>query len=460
MTAASVSSNESSPNSPRAPRATSELGWLIAGQVLSVAGALVAVRCLTEVLPPDVYGTLGLAMTAATLLQQLWTGPLCATAIRFFVPAREAGQVGVFFRALFRLLTLTGAPLLLGLTALSVVLVIVGHGGWATLLGFAWGYAVASGANSLLDGVQNASRCRHLSAMHTSASVWLRLALAVGLVWACGPSASAVLAGYVGGSALVLVSQVVTFRRIVRPASRREADAVQVPSSVWYERMSAYLWPTLSWVAFTWAFSASDRWFLQAFSSTEAVGRYLVLFQLGYYPVSLLSELVQQWLYPIFFAQAGAGTDPQRNEQVVKSGRRWLAVVAGAVVVAVVCASVGHAVVFQCLAAAKYRDVSALLPGMMLASGLFALGQVAALPLLSTAGSRVLAPCKIVTSCLGLLFNAAGAWWGEVAGIVVAQIAFSTVYALWTFVLLEAQARRWARAAGCHSIQVVTKQAA
>jgi O-antigen/teichoic acid export membrane protein len=421
-----------------------ELGWLIGGQVLSIAGALAAVRCLTEALPPEMYGVLGLGMTAATAIQQLWFGPLCATTDRFFPPAREAGQLGVFFRVLLRLLTLTGAPLLLILSALSVSLLYFGFGDWGVLLACAAGYAIASGANNLLESVQNASRCRHLVALHNGASAWLRLMLAVGLVWVYGPSASVVLVGYIGGSALVLVSQYASFRRVIQAPSHSIDNSTTKSSSAWQDLMWGFLWPALSWGAFTWAFAASDRWFLQVFSSTESVGRYLVLYQLGYYPVSLLAGLVQQWVYPILFAQAGDGTNPLHNQQVIQSTRKWLVLTAVAVVAAVLCASIAHGLVFQCLAAAKYREVSPWLPGMVLASGLFALGQLATLPLVATVGTRSLARCKIGSSCLGLLLNGIGAWQGGVAGLVVAQICFSATYVLWTLLLL-AQASRQQR---------------
>lgn len=423
-------------------RLTAELGWLILGQVLSVGGALVSVRCLTELLPPETYGTLGLALTAAALLQQLWFAPLLATAIRFFASARDAGQLGVFFRTLARLMTITGTPLLLLLAAGVGLLILCEQRGWSALLAFAYGYAVASGANSLLDGMQNAARCRHLAALHSGVSVWLRLGLAAWLVHAFVPSADVVLVGYIGGSALILMSQFATFRHATQPIVPRLTEPANDVASTSFAQMSAYFWPLMAWVAFTWAFSASDRWFLQIFATTEDVGRYLVLYQLGYYPISLLSELVQQWFFPILQAQADQGTNSTRHRQLFVTGRRLILATAGVVAVAVVCASWGHTLVFRFLAAERYREMSSLLPGMVLASGLFAVGQVAGLPLLLAAGSRALAPTKIVTSCLGLILNAVGAWQAGVAGIIVAQIGFSAAYALWTTLLLAQVARR------------------
>jgi O-antigen/teichoic acid export membrane protein len=430
---------------PQAPRPTVELSWLVVGHVLSVAGALAAVRLLTEVLPPKVYGLLGLGMTAATFLQQLWFGPLCATTDRFFSPAREAGQLGSFFRVLMRLVARTGTLLGGAFAAVAATLAFTGRSDWAWMLVCAGGFAIASGANNLLDAVQNASRCRHLVALHTGASTWLRLALALLFVWSFGPSASMVLIGYVVGSVIVLVSQFVTFRFVVRPAAAAIEPAGD-PDSVWFDRMWSYLWPSLSWGAFTWAFAASDRWSLQSFASTDDVGRYLVLYQLGYYPLSLLGSLVQQWVYPILFAQAGDGTEAHRGRQAMQMGRQWLALMAIAVACAVLVAGVGHRIIFQLLASASYRDISPWLPGMVLASGLFTLGQLATLPLLATAGSQSIARCKIVTSCAGMLLNVAGTWSGGVAGVVVAQVGFAATYAVWVAVLLERQRRRMDRA--------------
>jgi O-antigen/teichoic acid export membrane protein len=371
---------------------------------------------------------------------------------------------------LMRLVARTGTPVILVSTGVAISLAIGGHADWAIIFLSACGFAIASGANNLLDSVQNASRCRHLVALHAGASAWLRLALALLLVWLCGASASIVLIGYVVGSVFVLASQYVSSRRLLQQTScvatdrkpcrsaipgRPDVDdglsarkgrptvASEVdPASVWFDRMWSYLWPSLLWGAFTWAFAASDRWSLQSFATIEDVGRYLVLYQLGYYPLSLLAGLVLQWVYPIVFAQAGDGTEPDRCRQAMQTSRRWLALMVIAVAAAVLVTLLGHRLVFQFFVSSSYRDVSQWLPGMMLASGLFALGQLATLPLVATAGSQAIARCKIGSSCLGMLLNAAGAWWGGVAGVVAAQVGFSATYAAWIMILLQIQSRR------------------
>src|SRR5438874_2297495 len=52
--------------------------------------------------------------------------------------------------------------------------------------------------------------------------------------------------------------------------------------------MRGYAWPFAAWGIFTWMQTASDRWALQGRGTSE-VGFYAALYQLGYYPMTLLS---------------------------------------------------------------------------------------------------------------------------------------------------------------------------
>ena len=73
-----------------------EFPWIAIGQTASVLGAIVGVKLLTGALPPNVYGELALAMTAATLVNQIILGPLGNAYSRFYAPAEEAGELGSY----------------------------------------------------------------------------------------------------------------------------------------------------------------------------------------------------------------------------------------------------------------------------------------------------------------------------------------------------------------------------
>ena len=81
-----------------------EIAWVMVGQVSALAGGLVGVRLLTELLDPVVYGELALGVTVAVLVNQTVLGPLGNGALRFYAPAVERNELSGFLKAVGSLL--------------------------------------------------------------------------------------------------------------------------------------------------------------------------------------------------------------------------------------------------------------------------------------------------------------------------------------------------------------------
>ncbi len=192
-----------------------------------------------------------------------------------------------------------------------------------------------------------------------------------------------------------------------------------------------YSWPFAAWGLFTWLQLASDRWALEAFSNAEEVGRFAVLYQLGYYPISLATGMATQFLAPIFFQRAGDGTDVDRTTNVHRLSWQMSGLALGTTAVAVCLALLFHAQVFRLLVAPRYRSVSHLLPWMMLAGGAFAAGQAMSLSLMSQMKTRALIAPKVITALLGVLLNVGGAYWLGTTGLVAAAGIAAAVYLAW-----------------------------
>jgi O-antigen/teichoic acid export membrane protein len=422
--------------SRRFQRLGREFLWIGSGQAAATLGALVGVRLLTGMLSPELYGELALGMTLVILVSQVVLGPLGGAVLRFFAPASEAHEMANFLAALRRLLgKATGVVLLLAV-ATCLMLLLTGQSNWLWLGIAAFGFALVSGYNCTLDGMQNAMRQRPIVAWHQALASWARfLAAAMMVLWLGATSAVAML-GYVLAGLLVLYSQWWFFRRSVRPTTKLISNGARLPRR-WETQMFAYAWPFAIWGTFTWAQMASDRWALQIFASIHEVGLYTVLYQLGYYPITLLTGLMVQLVAPVFFQRAGDASDPSRIRQV-HDLNNWLTIVALLLTgIAALLAYTLHGRIFAWLVAPEYRAISWLLPGMVLAGGLFAAGQIAVIYLLSGTKTRSLIAPKIVTSVVGVLMNMVGAAWFGIWGVVVGSIITSGVYLIWILYLVR-----------------------
>ena len=191
----------------------------------------------------------------------------------------------------------------------------------------------------------------------------------------------------------------------------------------------------MSGVFFYWAQAVSDRWALELFSTAKKVGLYAVLFQLGYYPISLAVALATNFLGPIFFQRAGTGNDEKRNADTARLGWRLTWYALGLTSLAFVVALLLHRQIFMIFVGREYASASGMLPWIVLAGGIFAAGQCLTLNLLSTMKTRSMLNPKVFTALIGLALNFIGAYWFGLDGVVLANVAFSVVYFLWMFAL-------------------------
>jgi len=413
-----------------------EFFWISSGQALTILGAIVGVRLLTGVLSPEIYGELALGMTIAMLGNQIVLGPLCAAAVRFFAPAVEAREFSHFLHALRGMaLKATGLMLLIAFIV-CVGLLLTKQFNWLLLSVTAVFFALLSGYGAILDSMQNAARQRVVVAWHSALASWGRFLMAAGLVVWLGANSAIAMLGYVLASIVVLISQIWFFKNKYLTNSNNTFGE-KVCSNNWGSKMFIYAWPFASWGIFTWAQSASDRWALMLFTSNYEVGLYAVLYQLGYYPITILSGLMVQLIAPILYQRAGDASNAFRVQQVYTLNWRLTLITLFLTFVAVFAAAVFYNPLFSLLVAHEYHSVAWLLPWVVLSGGLFATSQSASLSLMSGSEARSLLTPKVVTAIVGVLLNFVGAAWHGIIGVVGANLIFSIGYLIWIFYLLR-----------------------
>lgn len=422
-------------NAARIRRLAREGSWIVIGQIASVAGALVLVRVLTEHLDPAQYGELALGLTVAGLVNQVVMGGITAGIGRFYSIAAEKQDLHGYLRDSRRLLGYA----VLAVAAIALVLIAgllwLGYSHWIGLAAAALVFSVISAFNLSLSGIQNAARQRAIVAFHGGLDAWLKILLVVGVMLWLGKSSTAAVIGYTCSTLLVTVSQLFFLRRTIPP--QHVCTSNHQP---WIGQMWAYSWPFSAWGIFTWMQQVSDRWALAAFTTTEEVGRYAVLFQLGYASIAMVTGLAMAFLGPILYQRSGDATDHARNARVHRLSWRITYVSLIVTAIGFIITFAMHAWIFRLLVAAQYRQISYLLPWIVLAGGLFAAGQMLALKLMSEMKSAKMTSAKIITALLGLAFNIYGALVAGLLGVVCALIGFSAVYLTWMICLARGAA--------------------
>ncbi|MHB8668184.1 MAG: lipopolysaccharide biosynthesis protein [Burkholderiales bacterium] len=421
----------------RIRRLSKEGAWIVLGQISAVLGSLAGVRMLTELLNPAAYGELALGLTVAAVINQTVIGPLANGVARFYAPAQERNDLGGYLTAVRRLVSAATVVIVLMVLLTVTGMLAAAPRQWVGITATALIFAALTGYNGVLSGIQNAARQRSIVALHQGMESWLRFLIAACMLVWVGATSTIAMLGYAVAAMLVLVSQYVFFRKTLPQNAVASNHGTNWQKQIWQ-----YSWPFGAWGIFSWAQQASDRWALELFATTQQVGLYAALFQLGYYPMSIATGLSMQFLGPIFYQRAGDASDRQRNQNVSRLSRSLTAltlVLTGAVFLT---ALLFHAQIFHLLVAKEYASVSYLLPWMLLAGGVFAAGQTISLNLMSQMKTHTMVVAKIATSSLGIVFNIAGAYFLGIRGIVVAIVLHSVLYSAWMTVISNKMAAK------------------
>ncbi len=409
--------------------------WLVLGQAANTIGGLVGVKILTGCMSPTSYGELALGITGVTLLQQTaFAGPGGA-AMRFFSPAKESGELNPYLKAIWKVMRqriLIASIICLILLAL---LWLVTGSRWLNLAVAAFLFALLSNIPSVLDAMQNAARHRVVVAWHQGFGQWLRFSLAWVLIITSGEPSSAAMWGYSLAACLMLSSQLLLFKIKFPFFPISEHKGGETKSRNWYAEISEYSLPFSLWGIFTWMQIASERWALQKYATTADVGIYAVLYQIGYYPLCMLTEIALQLITPIIFARFGDSTNLKRRE----AGRRLNFIVLylelGLTFIFALVAYLFKDLIFAILVADEFRDMAHLLPVMVMSGGIFACGQIASILFLAETKSNYLLAPKIGTAVMDTCLNLVGAWWMGVEGVAFASFTFSLAYMLWVLLI-------------------------
>jgi O-antigen/teichoic acid export membrane protein len=397
-----------------------EGSWIVVGQAMVMIASLLGVRLLTGLLSPAEYGELALGLTIATLVNQTILGPLAQGVLRFYAPAIEKDDLGGYLYAVRQLVSIATIVIFCLISISLVSLILTGQNKWIAIIISSLIFASVSGYNIILSGIQNAARQRSIVALHQGSEYWLRFLVATLLISCLGASSTIAMIGYALGSAIVTASQSVYFLKAV-PSPGTWTDRHQV----WQQQIWKYSWPISTFGVFTWFQMASDRWALGLFRTTDEIGMYAVLFQLGYNPIAMVTGMAVQFLEPIFFQRSGDGSDTLRNANVSRLGLRLTGIALGLTTISFCGSLLLHTQIFEIFADKKYRDVSYLFPWMVLSGGIFSASQTIALNLMSQNKTYKMLPFKIGTALFGIMLNFCGGYYYGILGIVIANTIFS-----------------------------------
>lgn len=424
----------------RLKRIGKEGGWIIAGQISTLFGSLVLVRVLTDNLHPALYGELALGLTIAALVNNTMMGGVINGATRYYSIAVEQNDLAGYLSATLKLFTYAA----LGVGVISILLIQwlfwTSKLQWITLLLATLLFAVLTGANATLSAMQNAARQRSIVAMHSAIDAWMKILLVICVMKWLGPSSVGVVISYALSAMIVMVSQIYFLNK--RQIASQQTNDTNAGRTNWVKQIWAYSWPFVAWGIFTWAQSVSDRWALELFTSKNELGGYVVLYQLGFVPISTASSFIVNLIGPIMYQRAGAANDSSRVIDVYRVTKNIAFIVLLLSIVIALFTLLFHNEIFNILTNERYHIFSHLMPWLVIAGGFQAAHHVLGIRVTSMLKTKLMLLPQIFSSFIFVGLNVLGAYLGGMPGLVYAFALSSIIYFLWMLVLSKYMVER------------------
>lgn len=411
---------------------SAEGSWVFVGQLLVVVSSLVLVRLLTEHLSEQEYGNFTLGLTLAGLVNQTITGGVAAGMRRFYSVASESDALPEYHQAKDKL-NLKASLMISSLIIPAAILFgIDGIQQHALLIIFVISYAALNSVFTISNSYYVASRKRRFSAINLVIDAWLRVSLGVAAVWAFPKTAESVFLGYLVASAIVCLLHVILNNSIKRNYRDSGENYFRI-----YREIQNYSMPFAIWGVFAWLQQSVDKWSLSYFHSVESTGSYAVLYQLGYSPMLMFCGLITSFLAPIIFQKAGSGSDQERMKSTQDLIYKLTILGFGTVIAGFFFTVAFGDILIKIFVSDTFSVEKNYLHWLVLAGGLFSIGQLITLRLVSELNSKKLIPLKIGSSLLGVIYTVGLAKWYGVGGVVLSANLFGLTYLVWALMLIR-----------------------
>lgn len=416
-----------------------ETFWVGFGQIFSAIGPIFGVKILTNLMPPEAYGELAIAMSAAVFMMYMVRDSLGNAAMRFYSIAKEQNRIADYIQSLKQLF---GKITVLSITCYSLVILTLWFSGWSHIAFLGIPIAFFSyflSTNSLLECIQIGARNRIIVAFHQALLQWLRFLLAAILIYLITRTATVALWGFAVAGLIVVISQGYFLSKTIAIRIKESSKASPTDDDSFKIRMIKYGSPLIISSLFTWLFMFTDRWSLGAFRSTNEVGLYFALYQIGFFPTILFSKILLQVVLPVLYEKAGDGIDKKRMNIVYKTNLTLTGIVIILSVFAAVILFMIHSQVFNLLVAKEYRAVSWLLPWIVLSGGLYAAGQIPLISIMSGDSTVEMIPMKVITILFGCGCYVFGSYLFGLPGVVFGGLSFAGFHLIWAFCIHKAK---------------------
>lgn len=201
----------------------------------------------------------------------------------------------------------------------------------------------------------------------------------------------------------------------------------------WIKRILNYSQPFLIWGGFGWAQQISTKWALDIFVSRSDLGLFNALFQIGYSPVIIFFGVLMNFITPIIFQKINPNSLNNDSKMFLKNFLLVCSLAFVFLILIVLIMIPFSSVIIDLIFPEDYKQISKYLPYMILASGLYSVGNLLTNIPFSLSSPKVLLFSSIFSSIIGVILSFSLVYFLGFKGGVYALILHAIIYSSLTF---------------------------
>lgn len=181
------------------------------------------------------------------------------------------------------------------------------------------------------------------------------------------------------------------------------------------------------WGAFAWLQTFLDKYLLQSYANSSTVAVYAVYYQYGFFPFTIFSSIISQYITPIYFDKYSAGIAsilPFLKKLIVRTN---IFLIACSFVLPVLAYYIAPFTI-KILTSTDYLKFISDFPYIVLAGSFYCFSQIITVPLLGSDQVKKIKFPKIMSSVLAVIFFAILAPRYHLVGIMISLLISNAFY--------------------------------
>ena len=271
-----------------------EFFWVIVGNITFLAGNFIFIKFISSTINPIEYGVFSLGLTIIMGINQIIVGPYLNSIHRHISIVKKHQKLHYINHLIKKYLKLF--TLICIVIFLSILLFKRNLNFNSVFVFTLFIYALLQGLNDFFVSFNDANRSRKKIAIFKGLEPFFRIGVLYFIFRFFFVSASSLVAGY---TISILVSCL--FFLLASSTLKKTGFLNNLYLRKLSNSINHYSINTMVYGIFTWILLSSDRWIIEYFFNSKELGLYIIVMQLGYFPMLYFGNIVSQFFTPIFY---------------------------------------------------------------------------------------------------------------------------------------------------------------